>query len=302
MRVAGVRLEGAMSAATIREIVRWLRTVEHLANEVYLQGAAEFAADARFADFLEHLAEDEAWHFHVMGSAADHLTAAPQPKVAISVDPGTAERILGQLRAIQDRLSSHSIQREELIDRITELELSEWNDIFLYVVNVMKERASEFKYPAARIQAHITEIELFLKEVGSSPGAMVRLKELPPVWVENILIVDDERPITQLLRRLLSKLGNVEVAHDGSAALEVMATKYYKVVISDIDMPVMDGLAFFEEAARRYPSAGTRFLFITGNPSPERIRLLVARELSYLAKPMAIDELQRIVGRMIVAK
>jgi CheY-like chemotaxis protein len=292
----------SMPAETIRAIVDWLRQVEHLANEVYLLAATKFDADAQMKDFLEHLAEDEAWHFHVMGSAADELSTGAPPAAAIAVDVATGERILGYLHELKRRLGDGAMAKEQLIDLVSELERSEWNDIFLYVVNVMKERTREFRYPAARMQAHIKEVEAVAEQLGLRAGAAARLRDLPKVWVENILVVDDEPLMTQLLRRLLARVGNVDVAHGGREALEMMATKYYKVVLTDIDMPGMSGFALYEEATARYRSSGTRFLFMTGDASPERVRYLDAHGLGCVEKPMEVATLQREVMKRMVAK
>ena len=46
----------------MKKLVRWLREVEHIANDMYLNAATVYADDPQFKAFLEHIAEDEAWH------------------------------------------------------------------------------------------------------------------------------------------------------------------------------------------------------------------------------------------------
>lgn len=57
----------------MQEIVDWLKTVERLAYDLYREASVHFAGDRAFSTFLHQLAQDEAWHFHLMGSAADYL-------------------------------------------------------------------------------------------------------------------------------------------------------------------------------------------------------------------------------------
>jgi PleD family two-component response regulator len=90
----------------------------------------------------------------------------------------------------------------------------------------LKDKTSEFKYPAARIQAHVKDIEIFLKNIESKPGALQKINELPPIWIENSLIVDDEEMITDRIRSLLNRSGNIDIAHNGKEALDLMASKY----------------------------------------------------------------------------
>ena len=92
------------------------------------------------------------------------------------------------------------------------------------------------------MQAHVKEIENYLENTEGRPQALQKLKELPPIWIENILIVDDEELITDLVKAILYKSGSIDVAHNGQEALMMMGEKYYKLILTDIDMPRMDGI------------------------------------------------------------
>lgn len=54
-------------------IVKWLRNIEHLANATYLLGASVYDDDLDLKEFFERSAEEEAWHYHAMGSASEFL-------------------------------------------------------------------------------------------------------------------------------------------------------------------------------------------------------------------------------------
>jgi CheY-like chemotaxis protein/rubrerythrin len=285
----------------MKDIIRWLREIEHLANDVYSQAAILFSDDADFKRFLEHTAEDEAWHYHVMGSAAEYMSTEPDTKPAIKIDEKTHGKIIKYFNAMSDGVERGTISKTEIINNIVEVELSEWNDIFLYVVNFLKNKTSEFKYPAARMQAHIKEIEHYLEIIEGRPEDLQKIKELPPIWVENILIVDDEEMISQLIMSLLNRSGNIDIAHNGSDALKLMETKYYKLIISDIDMPKMDGLTFYKEAVEKYPLVSKKFLFITGDLSAQRRDFFKEEQVRYLEKPINISQLREDTSKIIVS-
>jgi two-component system chemotaxis response regulator CheY len=285
----------------MKEIIKWLREIEHLANHVYLEAAAIYADDIKLKKFLDHIAEDEAWHYHVMGSAAEYLLSIPDVNPVISIDSQTRNKITGLFKNIEDGLRQNTLSRDELIDKIAEVELSEWNDIFHYTVNFLKERTSEFKYPAARIQAHIKEIEYYLEKTEGRPKALQKIKELPPVWIENILIVDDEEMITDLIKALLNRSGNIDISHNGQDAFELMERKYYKLVISDIDMPIMDGLTFYKTAVEKFPASSKKFLFMTGDLSPEREAFFKKNMVKYLSKPMDINVMRDVAAKIIIS-
>jgi CheY-like chemotaxis protein len=101
---------------------------------------------------------------------------------------------------------------------------------------------------------------------------------------------------------LLNRSGNIDIAHNGKDALEMMGNKYYKLIISDIDMPVMDGMSFYSEAVRRYPAANHKFLFMTGDLTPERQTFLKDNQLKYLTKPMNISALRKEAAKIIISQ
>jgi len=286
----------------MKNIIEWLRKIEKMAGKVYLLGAEIYADDPEFKKFLEDAAEEEAWHYHVMGSAAEYLVSRPAPIPAISIDETTSGKILKYMSDMKDGLESNTISKDELVQKIVEVELLEWNDIFIYVVNVLKEQSSEFKYSAARIQAHIKEIEYFLNKVYKRPDLLDKIKEVPPVWVENILIVDDEQLITDLIKSLLNRSGNIDVAQNGQEALKLIEEKFYKLIICDIDMPIMDGLSFFKEAVAKYPKLNSRFLYITGYLSKEKRAFFSENRVKYLEKPMQIKVLREEASKIILSK
>ncbi len=81
------------------DITKWLREIEYLSNKVYLQAASIFADDPKLKMFLEDIAEEEAWHYHVMGSAKEYLASIPALVPAISVDKETNNKIIGCFRS-----------------------------------------------------------------------------------------------------------------------------------------------------------------------------------------------------------
>ena len=286
----------------MKNIINWLRKVEHLAGEMYLQAASIYANDTKLKRFLERTAEDEAWHYHVMGSAAVFLASEPDFVSAITVDAETGNTIIKKISEITNGLEQKTLQRDELIEKIVDLELSEWNDIFLYAINFLKDKTSEFKYPVARIQAHIKGIEHYLETVEGRPNALQKIKELPPIWIEDILIVDDEEIISDLIKSLLNRSGNIDIANNGREALMMIEEKYYKLIISDIDMPKMDGLTFYRKAVKKFPELNKRFLFMTGDLSPDRKAFFEERQVKYLTKPMGISVLREVAGKILLSK
>ncbi|GAC1396574.1 MAG: response regulator transcription factor [Chloroflexota bacterium] len=106
----------------------------------------------------------------------------------------------------------------------------------------------------------------------------------------DILVVDDDRKITDALRRGLAYQGyRVTVAHSGAEGLELARMRAPDVVILDILMPGIDGL----EVCRRLRAGGdVPILLLTARDAiADRVRGLETGADDYLVKPFAFAEL-----------
>src|ERR1700759_5749502 len=80
-----------------------------------------------------------------------------------------------------------------------------------------------------------------------------------------ILIADDEESMRMLVARAIAMDGHsIVTAQDGAEALEILAREEgaFDLLLSDIQMPVMDGIALALAAAREFPR--TTILLMTG--------------------------------------
>ena len=285
----------------MKEIIEWLKEIEHAAHQVYLHAAEVYKSDELLGRFLKKAAEDEAWHYHVMGSAADYVKDVELIIPAVKIDDEIKNRIAAYFYDIEAGLKQGALPADALVEKIVEAELSEWNDIFLYVVNTLKEKTDEYKYPAARFQAHLKRMENFIKNTLNRPDIIKKLHTLPPVWIENILIVDDYEWITELLKGILNRDGRIDTAGSGLEAIELIDKKYYKLIITDIDMPGMDGISLYKSAAAKYPALKNRFLFMSAHFTKERLNFFAENQLKFLEKPMEIGVLREAASKIILS-
>jgi two-component system response regulator MprA len=106
-----------------------------------------------------------------------------------------------------------------------------------------------------------------------------------------ILVVDDDAPIRRMLERTLSAEGYaVEIAADGGEALTAVERSTPDLVVLDVGMPGVDGLA----VSRRLRAKGLAVpvLLLTARDSvPDRVAGLDAGADDYLVKPFATEEL-----------
>ncbi|MFH0926218.1 MAG: response regulator [bacterium] len=86
----------------------------------------------------------------------------------------------------------------------------------------------------------------------------------------SLLVVDDEEEIRQMLSRHYRYKGHeVDTASNGENALSLMANKKYHVVITDIKMPVMNGIQLLRQIRQEYPM--TYCIMMTGYVTMENV-------------------------------
>ena len=110
------------------------------------------------------------------------------------------------------------------------------------------------------------------------------------------LVVDDQRSMRGLVRSSLREIGILQVSEcgDGEAALQVLATRRLHLVISDMNMPVMDGMGLLR--AMRANPAYAKIAFIMLTTQGEAALVQEAVKLganNYVLKPFNLAALKK---------
>lgn len=110
-----------------------------------------------------------------------------------------------------------------------------------------------------------------------------------------VLIVDDTSTSRLLLRDALDQIGvnKVFFATDGEKALKFMMDTPAHLVISDVNMPVMDGMGLLKAVRGYKPTQRVPFIMLTGQA--DRSLIETAAKLgvnNYLVKPVTVTKLK----------
>lgn len=117
-----------------------------------------------------------------------------------------------------------------------------------------------------------------------------------------ILVVDDFATMRKVIKNLLKQSGynNIVEAEDGAEALKVLKSVKVEFVISDWNMPNMNGLEFLEAVRADPEFSGLSFLMVTAEALQENVVLAVKAGVSdYIVKPFTAEILNEKIEKIL---
>jgi two-component system, cell cycle response regulator CpdR len=121
--------------------------------------------------------------------------------------------------------------------------------------------------------------------------------------MSRVLIVDDEESMRLLVARAIAMDGHdITTATDGAEALEILGTdSAFDLMLTDIQMPIMDGIALALTAARDFPQL--TILLMTGFADQrERASGLSAIAYDVISKPFSVADIRTAVADALASR
>ena len=122
--------------------------------------------------------------------------------------------------------------------------------------------------------------------------------------MSRVLIADDEESMRTLVARAIAMDGHdIVTAQDGAEALDILTRESggFDLLLSDIQMPIMDGIALALSAARDFPNVV--ILLMTGFAHQrERASNLSAIAHDVIAKPFSVADIRTAVADALASK
>ena len=130
---------------------------------------------------------------------------------------------------------------------------------------------------------------------------------MPAARAIKVLIVDDQQTIRSLVRTGLQQLGFVDIAEapDGELGLRAMLEPTTpKLVISDFNMPKLDGLGLLRAIRSHEPIKSAAFIMLTGRADADLVKKAAQFGANnYLVKPFTVatlkEKIERVFGGLI---
>lgn len=283
----------------MKEMVKWLVSNELRASNIYHDLAELFRDDEVLYGFLNNLSNEEAGHYELMSQAARLLSTREFESAVLILGDDTRNMVETYFSSCERGIKSGKISRKDLFESIISIEFSEWNSLFLYVVNLLKLIEPRYSDGIKQIQQHKSEIEHFMAAQPDAVGLIDRFKMFPAIWEENILVVDDEDMITMSLQMILEDEGQVDTASNGSDALLKISKNNYGAILTDVRMPLLNGIEFYKKAVELHPELKERFLFLTATGDDNYLEYFRKNNLRYLGKPTDIKLIRKAVEEIL---
>ncbi len=111
-----------------------------------------------------------------------------------------------------------------------------------------------------------------------------------------LLLIDDDPDVRESLRRMLAREHEVVAVSSAQGGLAALEQGAFDLVVCDLVMPGLSGVAFVEEAGRRWPELRGRLVLMTGAVlAPERAGLFAELGVGFIQKPICSNELEQIL-------
>jgi two-component system, response regulator, stage 0 sporulation protein F len=116
---------------------------------------------------------------------------------------------------------------------------------------------------------------------------------------KRILVVDDEENAREALSKILAHDGyEVSSAANGVEALNFLRSKSVELIITDINMPEMNGISFLRELNRKHPDSNVIMLTAYGEVE-SYLEAMNLGAFEYINKPIKYDELKKVINKIL---
>jgi two-component system chemotaxis response regulator CheY len=120
----------------------------------------------------------------------------------------------------------------------------------------------------------------------------------------NILIVDDSAPMRSVIKKTVKlsgfKLGEIHEASNGIEALEVLKTEWLDLILTDYNMPEMDGLELIEALKKDELLHSIPVVVVTTEGSQEKIaEFLEKGAVNHIQKPFTPEEIKQKLNALL---
>ena len=272
----------------MKEIIPWLIDIESSAAKLYAEAAVAFREDEGFSRFLSLMSAEEKEHEKLLQQARAATSDQEIKSACFYFDDHFRGKIEAPFIRAWRLLKDGELTKAAMIDILAEAEFSEWNELFLYILDALKVLDKDVQKAVSDIDQHRKRIQEFILSLPGGDSLIQRVRRLAHAGSKRVLIVEDNNAVARMLEALAVDNVEVVIAHDGLEGLLHIQQGYFDLIVSDIELPEMNGIEMYNQALAMDPSLYRRFIFFTGTEKPEYLNFVRDSQALLLPKPSPV--------------
>lgn len=283
------------------EIIPWMINVEKMVAELYTEAAVVFSVDQKFSSFLSLLAEEEQNHIKLLEEALLSLPEMSPRGACFYFDDEFRRKIEEPVVNAKRSLERRELSHTDMVDVVTEVEFSEWNELFIYTLDTTKALDENFRQAITDIDQHRQHVQEYVSSLPDSEAFLQKLRKLSPVWSRRILIVEENLAVARMLEALAMDDAEVLIARNGEEGLALIEKGHFDLVVLDVELPKMNGIEMYNKAVVVDPALEGRFVFFTSTENPDHQNFLKTLNAFVLPKPSPVKSICRAIDEVLFA-
>jgi CheY-like chemotaxis protein len=281
------------------DVISWLIGVESSAAKLYEEAAKVFIEDTGFSRFLSKMAEEERDHEKVLQNASAAISENEMKRASFHFDNDFRIRIEAPFSRAWCLLEEHNLSKDAMVDVIAEAEFSEWNEVLIYTLDILNILDEDMQKFISDINQHRTSAQEYIASLPGGESILQRVRRLSKPGGKSVLIVEDNNTVARMLEALLGDQVNVIIASNGQEGLLHIRQRSFDLIVSEVELPVMNGIEMYKQALQAAPTLSGRFVFFTGTECREHLEFVRSSRVLMLPKPSPVKLICEMMNKVL---
>jgi len=269
-------------------IITWLIGVETSAANLYEEAAIVFRGDEDFSRFLSQMAVEEREHEKLLQKASAAISDSEMKRASFYFGDDFRDKIEAPFSRALRLSKDGTLTKNAMVNVVADAEFSEWNELLLYTLDLLNVLDEEVQQAMLDFKKHRMRAQEYIASLPGGDSVILRVQRLTRPGGKRVLIVEDNLSVARMLEALAMDQVEVNIARDGQEGISCIQQRHFDLIISEIDLPKMNGVEMYKQALEKNPNIGSRFIFFTGTENPEHLDFVRSTNTLMLPKPSPV--------------
>jgi len=269
-------------------IITWLIGVETSAANLYEEAAIVFRGDEDFSRFLSQMAVEEREHVKLLQKASAAISDSEMKRASFYFGDDFRDKIEAPFSRALRLSKDGTLTKNAMVNVVADAEFSEWNELLLYTLDLLNVLDEEVQQAMLDFKKHRMRAQEYIASLPGGDSVILRVQRLTRPGGKRVLIVEDNLSVARMLEALAMDQVEVIIARDGQEGISCIQQRHFDLIISEIDLPKINGVEMYKQALEKNPNIGSRFIFFTGTENPEHLDFVRSTNTLMLPKPSPV--------------